>query len=98
MKLIIVQNIDSSMIGSKVVDLFAPYGGPDFLADEFEDVQGVCEAGTIAREVFGGMIANVVSDAFETVDEHAFDFGECLTGRSFGAGDGAYNLAVRRCG
>ncbi len=92
-EVVIVQNIDSAMIGAQIVDLFAPNGGPNFLADEFEDVEGVGEFGAVSSKGFGEVVADLVADCLEAGGEHAFDFGERFGGFS-GCKEGANDFAM----
>lgn len=92
LEIVVVQNVDASMIRTEVIHLLAPHRRPDFLADELEHVEGVCEARSFAREVFGHVVADVIADTFESCYEERFDLAERF-GR-LDAGYGADGFAV----
>lgn len=51
---VVGEDVDAAVVGLEVVDLLLEDEHPEVLADELDGVEGVVEAGAVAREAFWG--------------------------------------------
>jgi len=59
---LVLENVNSLVVGSEVVNLFAKNAGPKVLADEFHQVQFVLELGVFSGQFFNESVSGVVAE------------------------------------
>ena len=71
-----MQDVNSSVIGSEIVDLFPPNRRPNFFTDELEHVECVSKSSSITCEGLREVVTDVIADGLESGCKESPDFGE----------------------
>lgn len=63
---VVGEDVDSAVVCLEVVYVFAEDEGPEVFAEEFDDVEGVVEAGAVAGESFYKTLTDAITLRLES--------------------------------